>query len=734
MRALFCKDFNQGRPILLTALLLALLAPAGLWVLDSPRFLYLISPDVYLPVFMVLIAVLPAVMGLFAGAGLFATERENNTLPVLLSLPVSRWGVWTAKALAGLAITYAAAAIIFVLDVFVFRNRFSDRLIPLFWSYLPDIAMWAFVTFSVAVFWSALTPNLIASLSVTLVALGGMIGGVCYLIWGLGAPLLGYPPEMDVALWAALSTPSLLAGSALAFSKGRLLQSPRRKYPLAFACLLVGLPITIGLAVGIVRAATKYRRSEAAEVRVVSVARRGSAAVLDVRARPREFARKRLEMLLPTLEHTDTQIPREWGYAHDFQVAIDLDTGRELVVQRVPLSYSNVQFGAAADCSPDGRLLATAVLPMGLTYGALPNRRAILRIWDLKKGTVIFSREMEEWEAGKVPRNSLSWSPSGKYLLVQGEINTKRYLVNADGSGWREISVASAEEPVLPAEISWRGPHARKPPKREHLVVFEDCQWARREDVLWAKTKKGKIYRLYPDGRTARRFYAPEQVGEVEIGGASWISPDDEWVAIEEWRHPASRRDLEKRRLIVVRADGSESHVIWEGTIGDRTSGRPYISGPRCWSAEGHFFYVETRRLARDQVSGELRTVANSICVWRPGQSGLRVITSFPESKGSLSILLFPVPDSDQMLVFVIERRKNSPWGFSSDLLSARAFFLSPDGRTRPFSPAGGMEGLSKKFWPEMVDERGRVILHAYDWSEVSLLDIRTGKITTVYP
>ncbi len=211
MRALFFKDFNQGRPILFTALLLSLLAPVGIYVILSPRFLYLDAAEEAIQVFELLIALLPAVMGLFAGAGLFSTERENNTLPVLLSLPVSRGRLWTAKVLAGLAITYAASAVVLVLDVFVFRSRFSDRMIPLFWSYLPDIAMWAFVTFSMAAFWSALMPNLITTLSVTLPALGGLVGGIFYLVIGWGAPLFGYPPEMDVALWAALISPSLLA-------------------------------------------------------------------------------------------------------------------------------------------------------------------------------------------------------------------------------------------------------------------------------------------------------------------------------------------------------------------------------------------------------------------------------------------------------------------------------------------------------------------------------------------
>ncbi len=411
-----------------------------------------------------------------------------------------------------------------------------------------------------------------------------------------------------------------------------------------------------------------------------------------------------MENLLRARLSEDDEISDYWGYANLFLAAVDLDTGRELAVERVPLN--RLRFGgfpAQAACSPDGRLMATVVLPAGLTYGVLPNRNPILRIWNLQKGTVIYTREMQECSTKVVYTGSLSWSPSGKYLLVRGEADTRRYLVNADGSNWREISVATAKEPVSSVEPPRRGRPARKAPMRERSVVFEDCRWAPNADVLLGQTRKGELYWLYPDGRQAKRFYAPEGVVE-------------------------NQADVS---LILMRADGSESRVVWENQPNARGESEVWTS-PSVWSSRGDVLYVVVDRRVRTARDDRWHRVS-TIHVWKPGWPRLKPIASLTTAAGVRRLQLFPIADSDQALVFFIQYA-GMPHEPAPRVSSGRAFLLSPDGTTRPFSPQGDGEKLLKKFYPRGFDAKGRLLLQTYDGTEIAALDIATGKVSTIYP
>ncbi|MDH4180168.1 MAG: ABC transporter permease subunit, partial [Armatimonadota bacterium] len=103
MRALFLKEFSQARILLLCGPLLGVLT-ALLWLLLAGiPLLPQLESDTIDVFWGAACYVMPPVIALFAGAGLFASEIERGTLPLLLSLPLGRSRIWLAKVLAGLA-------------------------------------------------------------------------------------------------------------------------------------------------------------------------------------------------------------------------------------------------------------------------------------------------------------------------------------------------------------------------------------------------------------------------------------------------------------------------------------------------------------------------------------------------------------------------------------------------------------------------------------------------------
>jgi len=738
MRALFIKDFNQGRSLLVFAVVGSLLIPALFHVLASPRYLYLASPRDLALIFGVILAALPIVIGFLAASGLFSTESENDTLPVLFALPLDRGQIWLAKMLAGLALTLVASALLLGLDVFLLMRHQLNDLIPLFWSYLPDMVMWAFFGFSVGMFWTALMPNLIASIAGTLLLGGGLIVGVVLLITGLGAPLLGYPPEFDMALWAFLISPSLLVASALAVTKGQLLQS-RRKHLIAFPTLLVGIAVTVVATSAVTRAVTRYDRSAVA---IVTAERLDSVrvAVVSAHRKPPAFARSRWERLTGVLVPHDT-MPYEYLFGASYKVALDLSSGKALLVQRQPSRWGQGQWSPRwTACSPDGRFLASMSRPIGLTFGELSWRLPVLRIWDLQKGSPIYTREMKEWKDQLPGKVSLSWSPTGKYLLLWSDNATQRYVMRADGSGWRSISVGYEELPSATAmrTAARRGPSTGDRSLRRQ-VATDSCEWSPNEDVLLALTHRGDLYWVYPDGRPAIRIYTPEWTDGTYQSYVAGMSADRQWVALSESRS-IEQGDIavDESRLLVIRADGKERRVIWNSS--DDPLATPYSMRDTAWASHDAVLYaVAYTNLHRHGPSSRTGESSARVYVWTPDQQLMQPVGDIHWDS---VVRLTPVPSSDQVLVWAIEPDRSGSLGdFRPELLrlgiptlSGTTFLLAPDGRRSEIEFQGGPEKLVKDYVVCGFDDQGRLILQPGNASSIQALDLQTGEIKKLYP
>jgi len=735
MRALFLKDFRQGRPLLVTAFLLALLAPATFQVLVSPRFLFLAAAGDVALGFGVALAVIPSVLAFLAAAGLFSTEAENDTLPVLFALPLDRARIWAAKVLAGFALTAVASAILLGLDMFLMPKEFQ-QLRPLFWSYSPDITLWAFFFFSVGAFSTTIMPNIIASIALTIVLGGGLIVGVLALMFGLGAPLLGYPPELDAALWAFFTAPALLAASALVVTKGQLLQS-RRKHLIAFPTLLLGLVVTIAVVCGLARVATRYQRSEVGSVGLEGGGV-GGRRVVEVTARtaPKGFALSRFHRLVEMASAEQwTSFPYDSLSGHS--IVLDLRTGKELLVARQPSGYGD-SITLRTACSPDGRLFASIGRPIGLTYGELPWRPPLLRIWDVQKRTVTYQREFKEWKDRTGSSLSLSWSPTREYLLIGAADSSERYTVWADGEGVLEGELGMPELYTVRADGSgWQSisvGYETLPGGRKRLLRAESCQWAPHEDALIARSLKGVLYWIYPDGRTPKTIYTSEWTEDTYRGEVNGVSADGQWVALSENRS-VQRGGIAvgENRIVVIRADGTGSQAIWSGSDHDKE--RVTVRS-LAWSSQGQWLYaLLSRHTSAEEIVDWRRRRVTSVYAWKPGQDRLqRIGSTIPYYITQLRA----VPGGDEVLVRAFDpTRFPQPYGydeFAPIAESGQALLVDPQGRTREVKFDGGSERLVKEYLPQGLDDQGHLIIEPRRQDCLKALDLNTGKVERIYP
>ena len=226
MRALFLKEFNQGRPLLVFAVVLAVLLPPGYAVVA--RALFRLDAG-YEPMlvqfffgFVMLLA--PLIIALLASSGIFSSEVAAGTTPLLFALPLSRRRIWAAMALAALPLIAAGTIILLGLDRLLLPSAF--RLLPLR-AYLPDIICFTLFYLSVGIFCSSLTRSVTAALAVSILLAAALTFGATWFILSFGAFLLGLP-TLNVALWCLLTSPALLLSSLLPITRGELLTAPRK--------------------------------------------------------------------------------------------------------------------------------------------------------------------------------------------------------------------------------------------------------------------------------------------------------------------------------------------------------------------------------------------------------------------------------------------------------------------------------------------------------------------------
>jgi len=730
MRAIVRKELRQGRVVLVFAIamagamvgarLLLIRLGAGLDLAGLPDAHWRTAHTEYDHRFTVVVLALPALLALFAGVGLLASEAEHGVLPVLFMLPFSRRRIWAAKLLAGVLLTALSSAIVLLAGKYLMPPLFP------FLGIVPwlDMALVALFVLSVGLFVTVLTPHVIGAA----MAAGALVVGLTIatlLVVGLaGAPLLGYDALFDVELWLALTTPALLFASLRALVKGELLDW-RRTALSHLPVLAAGLVVTAGV-VGLAgHALTRYDRGSVGEILSLTTAPGARALPLVVASHPVGYLRTHIlrgndpeEADLgigwaPRLPSKGSELhyasSRYYTYRNRSAVVLDLKTGRELAVWRDSL-LNGEPVGAV---SLDGRYGAVAVAPTGLTWGGLPYRRAArrLEVSDLQSGRRLYSGTpgpLLEKSHEDDAVTALAWSPSGEYLAFttsSGGGPGPLQVMRRDGSGLRTIQLNGAEG-------AWT--------------------WGPPDDGLYVAIS-GVLTRVSPDG-SSRRVW-PEKggngsrVGWLDVSG---FSPDGKWFVFTassapggpsarggSMRSPSAVGEA-KTMLVAVTPDGEQSQLVW---LADGT-----WSASLAWQSGVLYALVTVA-----QRSPKYPVTTARLLRWRPGEeraTELAAALPYPNcllvATGTGEMLLWPLPgymhDESGQDVLVP--------------LTVGAMLVESNGALRPFPDAARSLAFARDNTFITIDNEGRLItLGAYRGRRaVMATDFRTGAQTKVYP
>jgi hypothetical protein len=644
---------------------------------------------------------------------------------VLLALPLSRRRIWLGKVLGGLALTAVGATIILGLSRLLLPQVY--RILPVS-PYLPDMCMALVYLFAVSAFMSSVASYTIAALVATLIFGGTLTIGLGLLWSNLGGLLLGYNPILEQALWGLVVTPAVLFASAVAISRGELLQS-LRKHAFGVPALLLGLLITLALVGGIGRAATRYSRTGVQEIEAIAESPGSPLLGVIARGDPAPYQRvppgggwhrRGAEPIV--VAHPDALWGGEPLYRSGYGVLLDLRTGREVL--RVRRGFSDPRFQMAV--SPDGRFAAVASGPLGLTWG--------VQSWKyFPEELGIFDLERKQWLFRDIPAplikrdnihiSDMRWSHGGDYLAFMTGYGTRLgnstsgfYAMKPDGSEVRDL--------------------APKPQSGEEWA------WSPTENVIFA-TDRGRIYRVTLDGK------APEGLDLVYPTSASGslpphsLSPDGRWLVVTSWkserrevRHEANgERWMNEMSVKVcvavsaIRTDGSAVAGLWK---------KPLPSEPRfAWSRDGKALYVllpesETRaRLMRWRPGeGELAPVAEGL------PAAVAAMEALPGSEG---VLVYPTWKWGERPVQVPDAGGRSGIGYPAIVrlpATVGPAIVSNDGKVRPFPSAAESVAFASANDYITVDDAGRVITlagpsgHQY----LQATDVKSGKPVRVYP
>lgn len=705
MRSLFLKEFRQGRPLLIFSLVMAVLLPLAYLAADRAftRAEY-VRPE--LPItFAIVLLIIALVISVFAGAGLFAGEADHGTVPVLLALPLSRRRIWLAKILAGLALALVGSAILLGLDRLLMPGVW--RSLPVS-AYLPDLCLSGVFVFASAAFVSAISPYVTAAFAGTLVVAGLLALGLGLMWFYLGALLLGYNPILEVALWCFLAAPALLAGSALAVTRGELLQS-RRKVAFAVPALIIGLLLTAVLVSAIGRLATRYSRSHVTSVLPLTGAAGASAIPVLTEADPVAFERPGAQKGYWGRRPLDWELGlmgdlgRGPLYRSTYRVVLDLHTGRELLTVRQPLSLEALNHGETGPLlavSADGRFAAAVVPPAGLTWGARswPRAEQQLRVYDLRKGECIYADvPAPVRERRYVAINDLKWSPRGDYLaFTTSGTESARWplslqVMTPDGSSLRELA-------IRPDSTRWA--------------------WSPTEDVIYALGPY-RLDRLPADGRAPQPIWSREISPEVSRRAVNYyvsnpaISPDGRWIAFTDsydvGEEPGPRAVTSHNAATAVSKDGRESSVVW--------TAQGHKSVSMAWSPDSRALYLMIGPFGPPYKSRVFR--------WRPGEKTLSPVGPYlPHPFGTIAAR----PHSQELLVWLSpgwrQKATVGPW-----LMDSR-------GDVRPFPDAAGTVQFANENRLLGFDDSGRLItlFGPPRWGVVHAVDLDTGQAKQIYP
>jgi WD40 repeat protein len=675
MKSLFLKEWRQGRLFLLFGIVLGLLVPV-LWVLLAVAFVETASDQRSVDEFLgIMYYVVPPIVALAVASGLIAAEVERGTLPALLALPFSRRRIWAAKALAGLALTTAALALFSIPGALLIRDAMGLVALP---AYLPDLAIWCLVAFSVALLCSSLAERTIAALLGAGLICGALFGGALYLVGGLGGRLLGYDDLFDATLWALATVPALLVTSLLTFARGQDLRS-QGKWLLAVPALVLVLTMTFAPTAGATRWLTRYVREDIRSVANVSVSADGSTVSLVAGRSPIRYSRR-----------SDGWHGWQGEFRSRHLVLLDLRTGEELVTKR--------GCGDAA-ISPDGRLAAVLSDPQPLTWGDRDGPRQ-LEIWDLPHHRLLYRGYPETSAVLDPPTdtlyrrtltyNAVEWSPDSQWLAVYKRFgDAHQFLVmNPEGTDLQPLGTDSLH----------RGFGGWSP---DSDVYYLDA------DVrVMHHSPAQNAGHVVCDPRDLPGF--PDDTAP-ESGGLT-VSPDGRFITVSMLaREDSSSRGNRPREdsdrggvfSFVLRADGSHSDLVYRSAARPTTVDSPGF----LWSPDGsHLYFLEPR--SRDRVFH-----------WSAASAALASIRlPVALSRGYIR----PLPDSSGLLLWE----------------QGRVWTLDNQGQIEPLRP-----DLSRTLGFSRIvgfDAAGRALilkgLEAEPGNFLAAVDLETGEVTRIYP
>ncbi len=682
MRRVFAKEWLQGRMILLFGLLMGGLVTV-LWGIFTVAYVKNVVDQLNVNGFCgAMFYLVPLSLAVFVGAGLFAAEVERGTMPLLLALPFSRRQVWAGKTIAGLALMLSAVAMTIVPGVIATRPALEE---VAFWQFLPDLALASTLLYFGALFWSTVLTTIVnAFLSAIVTGIGLVLVAVVMMVFG--GRLFG-PPLLDIEVWALAAIPGLIAGSYLAFVRGEAFLG-RRRWRAPLVMVIAVYLVTMVAVVGLARSMTRYDRSQVYRLDGATITGDGSVVTMRTFGSPAKVTREAEIHLLPGGDQ---------GYPRMYAVALDLDTGKELLTRR--------EAGPIA-VSPDGKHAVVLTQLRALTWRgeSIGWGWPIVEIWDLTRKRMTYRGVPVLPTKGAMRRfQQVRWSPDSKW-----------------------ISMATQEESFYggAARIFFLGLDGVV--RRELVVIDRFDSYTLSQAWDYAPTGD-TVYAVSPDGVLERHDLATGKLQEIwTIKAASldpkdwflWanvaVSPDGRHIAMSlsmqpnpEHYVPTSNHGAKKWRFffLVFKIEGRETRIVYkeEG---------PRSVGPLLWSHDGRTLY----RVA--SIAYDRQTTAAPVTTWRVGESETRSIT-LPTPGYSDAALL----QDNRLLVRRFLDKRNEAWLFS------------PDGRL--VAVARRTQEALDKSYPVGVDKRGRLIVSKGEGMQpnyLAALDVDTGKLTKVYP
>ena len=694
MRALFLKEFSQARILLLCGPLLGVLT-ALLWLLLAGiPLLPQLESDTIDVFWGAACYVMPPVIALFAGAGLFASEIERGTLPLLLSLPLGRSRIWLAKVLAGLAIAASAAVLLLLINTLFMPPEWQGVKLALF---LPDIILWSSFAFAVALLCSTLCTHTFSAILVSVLLSLAFFMSAVYLVGALGGNLLGYDPILDLSLWAFAAVPALLVASFMGFSRGDLLQS-WRKWAFSLPVFILTLGITYLPIIGVARWLTRYDRARVEGLADISYAQASPVLVLTALSSPITIQR----------DYQRGWVAEDGSCRSHTLVLVDLNTGADIWTRRGD--------GQVA-VSPDGRLAAMLLDPAPITWGERPSAVSLLEVWDLQQRRLLYRDHPGALSEGAGPASPTSdgrylfgltgvaeWSPDASWVTVRGRSsgNEVLLLMHPDGSEQRLVA-------LLPG---WLG--------SVPSYVGRCWDWSPESDALYTLDPNGRLMQHSLAAGGAQTVWDRSALGlapqrRTAASGVVSVSPDGRSVAVALISFPDRytrmeiesgfrRRDAVRDGLIqvfMIALDGGRASLICESPLSVNMRSASFT-----WSPDGRrLYFVDPRPDSRtllqwSEAAGEATPVP------------LNLRSGWPQ--------LVPVPEMGGVMI----------WD------GGRLWLASDSGEVIPF-PNERVRAAVTDYYPMGLANRGRLMVRTYSADEpeiIAAVDLHTGDLTHIYP